>query len=287
MTTIPFTKMVGTGNDFVVVDAIRNRLSKLRGRWPRIARVVCDRHHGVGADGVLLLEPSKTADVRMRIFNADGSEVQMCGNGARCVARFVSGANGKHPGTVRIETLAGTVSAQVAGSRVRVKMPLPKDLRTQLNVRLSDGSQIRGGSVNTGVPHFVVPVKNIDAVDVQRLGRLLRYHPVFGPKGTNVNFIQEARRPLRLRVRTYERGVEAQTLACGTGMTASAIIHGLRQGAAGSSKHCRIAVQPASGDRLMISFLIAGGSGRPVVTDVVMEGSAHAVYDGRWEVSRR
>ncbi len=287
MADIPFTKMVGTGNDFVVIDAVHQRLSHLERQWSKVAKAWCDRHRGIGADGILLLEPSKVANVRMRIFNADGSEAQMCGNGARCVARLVSAWPSRRNGAVRskegltIETLSGTISAKVQGERIRVRMGLPRDLKPELRVQL-DGSAIIGAFVNTGVPHYVVPVKGLTAVDVNRLGRALRNHADFAPSGTNVNFIEWADAPTpRLRVRTYERGVEAETLACGTGMTAAVIIYGLRSGLAAGGRAVELTVQPASGDLLTIGFRAQQEGSDIRITDVIMDGAARIVYEGR------
>lgn len=272
MTVIPFTKMVGAGNDFIVVEPARARLNGVSRRWSAVSRALCDRQRGIGADGVLLIEPSRTADVRMRIFNADGSEAEMCGNGARCVARFLSGRNG-HGARLTIETGAGEVHAAVAGERVSIRLPDPTGVTSRVTVRV-DGRVVTGGSINTGVPHVVIRVPNLDRVDVATLGRALRRHPAFAPRGTNVNFIQPEGKSA-ISIRTYERGVEAETLACGTGATAAAILHGVATGAR------RVAVRTRSGDTLHISFrVIAPGR----ITGVTLEGPARRVYDGRISV---
>ena len=217
--TIPFTKMVGAGNDFVIIDTTRSALPSRARQWPAISKALCDRHRGIGADGVLVLEPSDAADVAMRVFNPDGSEAQMCGNGARCVARYLTqdargttrDARGRR---VTIETQAGILCAQVKGRRIAMRMTDPTEL--ELGLALDVGRRkVRLGFVNTGVPHAVVPVERLDQLDVSRLGRLLRYHRLFSPRGSNVNFIQaDPKRTNRVRVRTYERGVEDETLAC-------------------------------------------------------------------------
>ncbi len=256
---IAFTKMVGAGNDFVIVDARRGR-HPLAGVWPKVARAVCDRHRGIGADGVLVLEPSRKADVRMRIFNADGSEAEMCGNGARCVAWYAANASRARAASakgrtaargstsrraeVTIETQAGLLSAVVSGERVEMVLSEPHDLRLDGQLAI-DGRTIRYGFVNTGVPHAIVPVERLDDVEVDRLGRAIRRHEAFQPKGTNVNFVQ-AVSPSKVRVRTYERGVEAETLACGTGVAASAVIHAAEQVRAGNG-HATEPGAPRSG----------------------------------------
>jgi diaminopimelate epimerase len=286
MSAIPFAKMVGTGNDFVVVDTRRRRSDGMKSQWSRISRFACDRHVGVGADGLLVLEPSATAHVRMRVFNPDGSEAQMCGNGARCVARYVTTSSAQR---VKIETKAGILEGRVRGDQVAMHMTDPTELRLGLVVDVGSES-FRLGVVNTGVPHAVVPVTALDDVDVARVGRALRYHSVFGPRGTNVDFVQPRSGTLtRLRVRTYERGVEGETLACGTGIAASAILHALSADAthlrpeiAGSGQPCshRIRVQARSGDVLTVSFTVEMTKWGVHVTDVVLEGTARRVFNG-------
>ena len=290
--TLRFTKMVGAGNDFLIVDAAQEKTAAASLDWKRAARVLCDRHQGVGADGVLVLERSLKADVRMRVINADGSEAEMCGNGARCVARFVAERSQGGAGrarTVTIDTAAGLLSAVVSGERVRMRMTDPTELRTGLSLDV-DGRRLRASSVNTGVPHVVVPVSELEAIDVARLGRELRHHRQYGPKGTNVNFIQpDPEHKDRLRVRTYERGVEGETLACGTGVTASAVIHGLSQVRGSEPRRCRISVQTRSGDVLEVSFEAAPNGRQVHVTDVMLEGPARRVFEGEvpWPLKGR
>lgn len=295
MTTIPFTKMVGTGNDFVVVDTTRHPLSPLKSQWRAMSQAVCNRHTGIGADGLLVLERSRAADVRMRVFNPDGSEAEMCGNGARCVARYLvqqgtTGGEGHGAGEVTIETKAGTMHARVQGNRVAMRMTDPTSLRLGLTLTAADQT-FHLGSVNTGVPHAVVPVKRLEAVDVARIGRILRCHRAFSPRGSNVNFIQaDPRRLNRIRIRTYERGVEAETLACGTGVAASAVVFALSQDPRrnGFGPH-RIEVETRSQDVLTVSFTVRQQGGRqPHVTDLVLQGPAAHVFDGTitWPMRR-
>ena len=294
---IPFTKMVGTGNDFIIVDARRRRLMRLARQWRAVSRALCERRSGIGADGLLVLEPSTIADVRMLVFNPDGSEAEMCGNGARCVALYIRsarGAGGAGRGATRnpvtIETKAGVLSARVRGDQVAMGMTDPT--KVELGLRLAvEGRRVQMGCVNTGVPHAVVPVKAIDEVDVSRIGRALRRHRRFAPRGTNVNFMQpDSRQANYLFVRTYERGVEGETLACGTGVVASAIMFVLSHPAAsnGASSRRTIDVEARSGDRLRVSFTLASHGRRARVTDVVLEGAAARVFDGRveWPVRR-
>ena len=270
--TIPFVKMVGAGNDFLVVDARRLRQRRTR-PWKAISQTLCDRHQGIGADGLLVLEPSATADVRMRVFNPDGSEAQMCGNGARCVALYLK----RH--RVTIETKAGVVSGTVQNDRVAMRMTDPTQLRVNLSLRVN-GRATRVVHLNTGVPHTVVSVSQLDRVKVNDVGRTLRFHPAFSPSGTNVDFIQRSAGTNRLRVRTYERGVEAETLACGTGVAASAVAYVLGNGTRGRRQRHRVNVETRNGDRMAVSFTVVG-SGRGVkVTDVILEGRARRICQG-------
>src|SRR6266496_3348400 len=209
-----FTKMNGAGNDFVLID---NRAGDIHLDRSEVVRI-CDRHRGVGADGILLLERATNgADFRMRYFNADGGEAEMCGNGARCFARFankVAGAQRK----ISFETPAGVIGAELTQDLVTLQMTEPTDLRLNVTVRGANENKTVH-FINSGVPHVVVPVSQIDDVDVRRQGAAIRHHEMFSPKGANVNFI-EKRGTKQIAVRTYERGVESETLACGTGVVA-------------------------------------------------------------------
>jgi diaminopimelate epimerase len=264
-----FTKMNGAGNDFVLID---NRAGNVHLNRDQIA-TLCNRHRGIGADGILLLEkPSNRADFRMRYFNADGGEAEMCGNGARCFARFankVAGAQDK----ISFETLAGVISAQLNGDLVTLQMTEPTDLR--LNVKLPVGGRNRTVDfVNSGVPHVVIPVSRIDDVDVRREGAPIRYHEMFSPKGANVNFI-EKRGDWKIAVRTYERGVEDETLACGTGVVASAIIF-----AASENINGPVGVLVRGGDELQVGFEKTEMQFR----NVTLTGPADFIFEGTIEI---
>jgi len=264
-----FTKMNGAGNDFVLID---NRAGNVHLNRDQIA-TLCNRHRGIGADGILLLEkPSNRADFRMRYFNADGGEAEMCGNGARCFARFankVAGAQDK----ISFETLAGVISAQLNGDLVTLQMTEPTDLR--LNVKLPVGGRNRTVDfVNSGVPHVVIPVSRIDDVDVRREGAPIRYHEMFSPKGANVNFI-EKRGDWKIAVRTYERGVENETLACGTGVVASAIIF-----AASENINGPVGVLVRGGDELQVGFEKTEMQFR----NVTLTGPADFIFEGTIEI---
>lgn len=260
--------MSGAGNDFVLID---NRAQQLKLSHDQIVRL-CDRHRGVGADGVILLVPSQSgrADWAWDFFNSDGSVGEMCGNGARCFARFVQKLTGA-AGDLTFETLAGVITAQFEGERVTVNLTPPVDLRLNEELALAAGRQTVH-SVNTGVPHAVLFVPDADRAMVMQLGPELRRHAHFAPRGTNVNFVQVLG-PGRIRVRTFERGVEGETLACGTGVTASALITS-RVHHFGSP----VRVQVQGGDQLEVGFREANGG----FTDVRLSGPAEFVFTGKF-----
>ena len=264
---LDFTKMNGAGNDFVLID---NRARNIRLSREQVVKL-CHRQRGVGAEGLFLLVPSTSgkADWAWEFYNSDGSAAEMCGNGARCFARFiqkVAGANGK----TTFETGAGIITATFNGERVTVNLTKPKDLALSQKVPV-DGNPLLIHSLNTGVPHAVLFVPNADKAMVQQLGATIRNHPHFAPKGTNVNFVQVVG-PNHIRVRTYERGVEGETLACGTGGTAAALIasrvHGFKS-------PVKVTVQ--GGDVLEVNFTDAGGK----FGNVQLTGPAEVVYEGR------
>jgi len=262
--------MNGAGNDFVLID---NRPQKIRLQPAQIARL-CDRHRGAGADGVILLTPclSGKADWAWDFFNSDGSAAEMCGNGSRCFARFVRRLTGGH-GNITFETRAGVITARFSGEIVTVNLTPPRDLRLRQRIALSTG-ETEIHSLDTGVPHAVLFVPDADRAMVRALGAEIRRHPRFAPRGTNVNFVQ-ALGPGKIRVRTYERGVEGETLACGTGVTASALVAAELRGFP-SPVH----VQVQGGDLLEVSFERAGGQ----FASVGLAGPADFVFEGRIEV---
>ena len=267
---VEFTKMNGAGNDFVLMD---DRAQKLKLDARQIARL-CDRHAGVGADGLILLRPcsSGLADWAWDFYNNDGSNAEMCGNGARCFARFVQRLTGSKT-DLAFETRAGVIKAAFHGERVTVSLTPPVDLRLNTTIPLREG-QATVHSLNTGVPHAVIYVADADQAMVQSMGVEVRRHPHFAPRGTNVNFVQ-LRGPNSIRVRTYERGVEGETLACGTGVTASALISAeLHQFTS------PVQVQVQGGDRLEVSFEHKDGN----FANVRLNGPADFVFDGKIEI---
>ncbi len=216
--SIPFWKMHGAGNDFILVDD-RSRQFPANDAAFRVH--LCDRRRGIGAEGLILIRPSDAADLRMVFFNPDGTEADMCGNGARCLARLAHEL-GAAPADLRIETAAGILRAEVVPPLVRLHLTEPRDWRMGLSIEWR-GRKLDLNFVNSGVPHAVGLVEDLATVDIAALGRAIREHALFAPDGTNANFIRITG-PRSLAIRTYERGVEAETLACGTGMVAAALV---------------------------------------------------------------
>ena len=264
---LEFTKMNGAGNDFILID---NRPQAIRLSREQIA-LLCNRHRGIGADGIILLKPSSTgkADWAWDFYNSDGSIGEMCGNGARCFARFVQARTGRK-GDFTFETEAGIIKAAFEGERVRVSLTEPSDLRLDEQLPLA-GGKLTVHSLNTGVPHAVLFVPNADKAMVQELGPEIRHHSRFAPKGTNVNFVQVLD-PGHIRVWTFERGVEGETLACGTGVTASALIASRVH-----QFHSPVRVQVQGGDEMAVSFQEKSGG----FSDVQLSGPAQFVFEGK------
>jgi diaminopimelate epimerase len=263
---IPFWKMQGSGNDFILIDHRRSLVAEAD--RPGLVKKLCAPKFGVGADGLIFIEPSAQVDFCWRFFNADGSEAEMCGNGGRCAARFAF-LKGIAKETMAFETLAGIIHAEVLGRRVKLELSQPHSLQLNLEIPLPAQSWT-GHFVNTGVPHVVLPVIDLASAPVAEVGRAIRFHPLFQPAGTNVNFVRVTG-PQELQVRTYERGVEAETLACGTGSVAAALI--------ASRVHAMpspIAVHPSSGETLKIYFEPQDGNFR----SVFLEGDAAVVFQG-------
>jgi diaminopimelate epimerase len=264
-----FMKMNGAGNDFVMLD---NRAGDIQLSPTQVARI-CDRHRGVGADGILLLEKSSNgADFRMRYYNADGGEAEMCGNGARCFARFVDKVAGGRE-KVSFETPAGIIGARLHGDLVTLNMGDPMEMRMSMPLQV-EGEDAVVHYINSGVPHVVVPVSRVDVVHVRTQGAAIRRHEVFSPKGANVNFM-EKRGPERIAIRTYERGVENETLACGTGVVASALIFAAMEKVDGP-----ITVLVRGGNELKVGFKKDGDQFR----EVTLTGPAEFVFEGTIEL---
>ena len=273
---LQFFKMNGAGNDFIIVD---NRdLSLTKELDADTIAALCDRHRGIGADGLLAVEPArKGADFRFRYYNADGGEAEMCGNGARCFGRFIAHLGEIVHKKVTFETMAGTIGAEMVGDDVRIAMSDPKDLQLDLDTKLP-GIDSALHFVNTGVPHvvtFVGDAEALDTFDVVTHGSAIRHHDAFAPAGTNANFATVLA-PDHISIRTFERGVEDETLACGTGMVASALVHHLLTGALSPIK-----VDVEGGDTLVIGFEKSGDYG---FSNVTLTGPADFVFEGEIDI---
>ena len=270
MKPIPFHKMSGSGNDFIIIDN--------RDRWlpdaqlPDLIKGACRRKLSVGADGLILIEPSAAVDFKWRFYNADGSVAEMCGNGARCAARFafLQGIAGRQ---MAFETLAGIIHAEVGEDSVKIRMTDPVDLRADFDLDL-DGTPVHVSSINTGVPHVVMMVEDVEKTDVVSMGRRIRYHQDFLPAGTNANFVS-IDSGKKISIRTYERGVEDETLACGTGNVAAALILSHSQGLTSP-----VRLTTRSGSILTVHFSLQANR----YQDIYLEGDARVIYSAElWE----
>ena len=262
--------MCGSGNDFIIIDNRQKTLPEEA--FPDLARRLCARTMSLGADGFVVVDASPTADFKWHFFNSDGSRAGMCGNGARCVARFAA-INGIAGPDMTFDTDAGVIAATVTGDRVKIRMTDPRAFESGKQVNTSRGP-VTLSRIDTGVPHVVVEVADIQAADVIGLGRELRYHDAFAPEGTNVNFVA-IHEDGRVFNRTYERGVEGETLACGTGSVAAALVMSDRSGMTSP-----ITVVPKSGEPLLIYYEKTGGR----FSHVFLEGNARIICTGElWE----
>ena len=267
---IPFMKMSGSGNDFIFIDHREPIIPVDEMR--DFVRKVCRRRVSVGADGLIFIEPSERADFKWRFFNSDGSEGEMCGNGGRCAARFAFLKKIAGP-SLTFETLAGILAAEVNGMRVKLEVTKPFGLKLDEKISV-DGKELVFSSINTGVPHVIIFSEDLEGMDIVPLGRAIRHHSRFAPAGTNVNFVRVVDRS-RLAVRTYERGVEDETLACGTGTVASTLIAAFR-----GMVDSPASVKTRGGEILVVHFEIEDKK----VKKVFFEGDVHIIYEGEmWE----
>jgi diaminopimelate epimerase len=237
---------------------------------------LCDRRRGVGADGVILLEPSEDADFRMRYYNSDGGEAEMCGNGARCTALYAVtlgiGAEDDRGVHMRFMAGPGPLEARVEGDRVAISMTDASAFEKMISLPVAPGEEIVH-FINTGVPHAVVVEKSVNALhdpDVVERGRAIRMHPRFAPDGANADFVSISKEGT-VAIRTYERGVEAETLACGTGAVAAAVVLSHLE-----SADSPVELLTRGGDRLRVSFVRVPGGAR----EVVLEGPAAFNFEG-------
>ena len=258
--------MSGAGNDFVVIDNRDGRIAE----GGTLAKKICTRALSVGADGLILMEESSRATVRMRYWNSDGSLGEFCGNGTRCAARFalLSGMGGPR---LTIETDAGIVSAEVfERGEVMITMPPPHAFRGDRALSVGE-TIVRGSSITVGVPHYVIFLRDhLWTQDIVSLGRAIRKHEELQPAGANVNFVV-VRDEHSIEIRTYERGVEAETLACGSGIVASVSVSALF----GRVKS-PVSVLTRSGIAVQVVFQMGGGE----IRDVKLTGDARVVFRG-------
>ncbi len=266
MNLIPFTKMSAAGNDFIIIDNRQNILDVKKAK--ECAQNICRRKLSVGADGLILIEDSKKADFKWRFFNADGSEAEMCGNGGRCIARLAH-LKGIAPLNLTFETLAGIIKADVLGEKVKLQLPLPYNLTCDLKLFLEEKSFFVN-SITVGVPHAVIFVEDLKNCQVVKLGGKIRFSEHFKPAGTNVNFVS-IRNGSAIAIRTYERGVEDETLACGTGAVASALIVNEKRGLKSP-----LSVLTQGGEVLTVHFT----KENQTLKEVFLEGSANLIYEG-------
>jgi diaminopimelate epimerase len=274
MQRIHFFKMTGTGNDFILIDNRKNLIDA--DYCQDFVRRACRHKLSVGADGVILIENDSEVDFRWRFFNADASEAELCGNGARCAARFayLTGIVDKPRMTFR--TLAGIIKAELLDKTVKIQMTSPHSLCMDLKIE-ADGRSFDLDFINSGVPHavcFVADERELESIDIVRWGRALRFHPHFQPAGTNVDFVrvQDAH---HISVRTYERGVEGETLACGTGAIASTLIPAARDRVISP-----VEVTTRSGEPLTIYFQASRGRSSDIqFKEIYLEGEARIAYE--------
>jgi len=275
MQRIHFFKMTGAGNDFVLIDNRKRVIDP--DNCLDFVRDVCRPRVSVGADGVILIESDPEVDFRWRFFNADGSEPAMCGNGARCAARFAFLTGIADKPRMAFRTGAGVVAAELWDKKAKVQMPLPHSLKRSLSV-MARKQVFELDFIDSGVPHavcFLKDGKELDETDVERWGKALRGHAQFKPDGANIDFAH-VEGPHSLRLRTYERGVEGETLACGTGSIAAALLAALR-----GEVESPVEVHVRSGEVLTVHFKLEDGDGRPDApfSEVFLEGAALVVYE--------
>jgi len=264
---IKFTKMQASGNDFIVLENLDKKMNT--SLLKDLAVKLCKRKFGIGADGMLVWEKFKGFDGSMRVFNPDGSEPEMCGNGARCFALYLNKKLRKN--RLIIKTKGAVVFCNVKDNLVSIKMPDVKEIKS--NIKLSSNSKkFLGNFLNTGVPHVVIFSKNVKKLNIQKYAPPIRFNTRLFPQGTNVNFVEKISAN-HILVRTYERGVEEETYSCGTGMVASSIVLVLKSKKEGS--HTVIA-ENVYGQQVKVNIRNKGNN----FFDIWLEAEAHFVYEG-------
>jgi diaminopimelate epimerase len=263
---LKFKKYSGAGNDFIMIN---NYTDKHGLDYNKLAKKMCPRGLSVGADGLIVIEPANNHDFKMRYFNSDGSEAEMCGNGGRCVSMFAYREKivGKQ---MTFETIAGIYSSEIINDNVRLKM-LPPQKWTKYIIKYKSDN-IAGTFLNTGVPHFVTFYCSDE--DIVPLGKFIRFHKYFSPEGTNVDFVKIIDNH-KLKIRTYERGVENETLACGTGSVASAVV-----AIVNGSVHSPVDIVTKSGIILTVEVEFSNDK----IRSLYLTGDAREVYCGKFKV---
>ena len=262
--------MAGAGNDFIIIEAMNTDYRKL-------ALKVCDRTGGIGADGLIVLDKSRSSDYRMRIINADGSEAEMCGNGVRCLAAYIVRTRKPKKKLFSIETLAGEILAEAKDEVANVRLSNPVGYRSDIPLTVNR-RKLHVHYIDTGVPHAIVYVDGLKGIDVSTIGRTIRRHKKFAPRGANVNFVEQLKSNL-VEVRTYERGVEDETKACGTGAVAVALVSYLKSHpGVHSKKGACMHVLTRSGETLQVVFDKAGDT----LSGVWLKGSAKFIASGEY-----
>jgi diaminopimelate epimerase len=265
--SLTFVKASGAGNDFVLLDNMDHNLTLDQ---PSLAQTLCDRHLGIGADGMIVLEPSSRGDFRMMYYNADGSYGGMCGNGGRC-AVLVALKRGLTSSTFSFEAVEHLYTGSVRSNVVRMQMKTPYDIRRPVTITVGVSGVYECHYLDTGSPHVVCFVDSVHRINVVEVGRALREHAAFAPGGANINFLQVTDGNT-IRMRTYERGVEAETLACGTGALACSIV-------ASRLRDVRspVNVLTTSGACLTVHF----ARGPEGFTKLELEGPADILFEGK------
>jgi diaminopimelate epimerase len=265
---LSFLKVSGNGNDFIVIVNFKNVYDY---DWSSLGRILCKRGLSVGADGLVILEDSQKADARMRIFNPDGSEAEMCGNAARCAAKVLVQDEIATSSNVTLETISGIITAQVKDNTVKIKMTKPHSFKDKVHIRI-ENIDYNGSFINTGVPHTVFFTEDTGKVDLIKIGPEIRYDKQFQPDGTNVNFVQVLGND-SISIRTYERGVENETYACGTGAVASSVVGYLK----GLLKANKITVLTKGGE---LSVDLEDTNGK--IENVYLESPVKIIYSAKY-----
>ncbi len=271
-----FIKAHCGANDFIILDSRKDSVPK---DLKKTAQLLPARRTGIGADGIIVIEPSKEADFRLRYFNPDGSEYAVCGDGSLCAVlyecRGVSPYAQQGKKEISFSTLAGVLRGNLTNNKVKVKIPSPRDVKLSLQLKVEaknsphqkNRTEIECNFVDIWVPHCIIFVEDIDSIDIVKDASPVRFHPYFGSKGTNVNFVQVINEH-KIAVRTYERGVEGETLSCGSGSCASCVVGWLK-------KKLRSPIEV----KTRIGKLVVYIDGQQLM-DIWLEGKPEIVYAG-------